>query len=174
MENIDIDDLNEKIKNPVKELDSLKGFEIIAESLVYGIYDLFGRNTLLSMLYQIGATTSKKIANRLKEKHRKKVFKIEEAVPILLEELKEYYSVKVQSIEKTGDQIRIIIENRCFLREPIKNRESLKFGSAFCRINKGYFESAFNELINIKNVEINFLNNDEEKDVCIEELIFYI
>ena len=69
----------------------------------------------------------------------------------------------------------MVIENRCFLREPIKHREKLEFGKSFCRVNKGYFEEAFQILVGngIKNIEINFLENDEEKDVCIEELNFY-
>ena len=72
--------------------------------------------------------------------------------------------------------IRFIIENRCFLREPIKNREKLKPGKAFCRINKGYFEAALLDLIgdNIKKVEINYLKSDEVKDTCVEELVFYL
>ena len=174
MEEIDIDELNEKIKNPTKNLNSLKGFEIIAESLVYRIYDLFGRNMLLNALFQTGARAGEIVAKELKEKHGKKLFKIEEAVPLLLESLKEFYSIKIKKIEKISNKIRILIENHCFLRETIKNRESLKFGSAFCRINKGYFESAFQDLVNIKSVEINFIESDDEKDVCIEELIFYL
>jgi len=71
--------------------------------------------------------------------------------------------------------LRLIIENRCFLSEPMKDREKLKFGKAFCRINKGYFEEAFRQLIGdkIKNIEVNFLNNDEVNDTCVEEVNFY-
>ena len=174
MEEIDIDDLNKKIENPIDNLSSLKGFEIIAENLIYGIYDIFGRNTLLSMLYQIGKRPAEFITNRIKEKYRKDVFKIEEAVPFLLEELKEYYSVKIKSVENLGEKVRILIENHCFLRSSFKNRKKLSYGSAFCRINKGYFEVAFQELTNIKKVDINFLENDDKNDVCIEELIFYL
>ena len=174
MEEIDIDDLNKKIKNPSENLNPLKGFEIIAESLVYGIYDIFGRNTLLSMLYQTGKGPAEIIVKRIKEKHRKDVFKIEEAVAILLEELKDYYSVEIKSVENLGETVRILIENRCFLRGTFKSRKKLSYGSAFCRINKGYFETALMIMTNIKKVDINFIENNQEKDVCIEEFIFYL
>ena len=174
MVDINIDELNKKINNPTKKFASLKGFEIIAENLVYKIYDLFGRNALLSMLYQIGKGTGETISKRIKEKYGRDVFEIEEALHILLEELRDYYSVQIKDVEISKDKIRLIIENRCFLRDPIKDRERLKYGKAFCRINKGYFETAFTDLTKIKKVDINFLENDDEKDVCIEELVFYL
>lgn len=173
---MDKDELNKRIDNPSSNLKSLDGFEIICESLVYKIYDIYGRNTLLSMLYQIGKGPGEIIATRIKKKYQKDHFEILEALEVLLNELKDYYSVQIRDIEELDDKIRIIIENRCFLRETIKHREKLKFGKAFCRINKGYFEEALQILVGngIKNIEINFLENDEEKDVCIEEMIFYI
>lgn len=82
--------------------------------------------------------------------------------------------MKIKSVEYLGKKVRIIIENCCFLRSTFKHRKKLSYGSAFCRINKGYFETAFQELTNIKKVDINFLENDQENDVCIEELIFYL
>jgi len=98
-----------------------------------------------------------------------------DALLILMDELKEYYSIQIRDIEQYDDRYRIIIENHCFLRKPIKNREKLKFGKAFCRINKGYFETAFQKLLGdkMKKIEINFIDNDAENDVCIEELNFY-
>jgi len=172
---LDKTELNKRINNPSDNLKSLEGFEIICESLVYKIYDIYGRNTLLSMLYQIGKGPGEIIATRIKKKYQKDHFEILEAIEILLNELKDYYSVQIRNIEELDDKVRIIIENRCFLRETIKHREKLKFGKAFCRINKGYFEEAFELLVGngIKKIEINFLENDEEKDVCIEELNFY-
>lgn len=170
---IDINELNNKICNPTENINSLGGFEIIIEALVYKIYDLFGRNSLLSMLYQIGKGPGEAISKRIKEKYNKEKFQIDEALEILMNELKEYYSIQIRDIEYSSGMLKIIIENHCFLRETIKRREKLKFGKAFCRVNKGYFETAFNELTNIKKVEINFLENDEEKDICIEELNFY-
>lgn len=173
---MDKDELNQRISNPSNNLKSLEGFEIICESLVYKIYDIYGRNTLLSMLYQIGKGPGEIIATRIKKKYQKDHFEILEALEVLLNELKDYYSVQIRDIEELDDKVRVIIGNRCFLRETIKHREKLKFGKAFCRINKGYFEEAFQILVGngIKNIEINFLENDEEKDVCIEEMIFYI
>jgi hypothetical protein len=173
---LDKEELNQRIRNPSDSLKSLEGFEIICESLVYKIYDIYGRNTLLSMLYQIGKGPGEIIATRIKKKYQKDHFEILEALEILLNELKDYYSVQIRDIEELDDKVRVIIENRCFLRETIKNREKLKFGKAFCRVNKGYFEEAFEILVGngIKNIEINFLENDEEKDVCIEEIIFHI
>jgi hypothetical protein len=168
-------ELNDRIKNPIETINSVKGFEIITESLVYKVYDVFGRNSLLSILYQTGMFPGNIIADRIKKEYQKEEFEIMEALVILMDELKEFYSIQVRDIEQYSDRYRIIIENHCFLREPIKHREKLKFGKAFCRINKGYFETAFKKLVGskVKKIEINFLENDPEKDVCVEELNFY-
>ncbi|TFG05816.1 MAG: hypothetical protein EU539_08925 [Promethearchaeota archaeon] len=169
------EELNENIKNNPDELNSLSGFEIICEALVYKIYDMFGRNGLLSLLYQIGKGPGETIAKRIKEKYNKDKFEILEAMNILLTELKEYYSVQIRDIEENDEMMRLVIENRCFLRNPIKHRPKLQFGKSLCRVNKGYFECALNDLLgdNVKKIEINFLGNDDEKDKCIEELKFY-
>ena len=169
-------ELNERIQNPVENINSVKGFEIITESLVYKVYDVFGRNSLLSILYQTGVFPGTIIADRIKKEHQKEEFEIMEALVVLMDELKDFYSIQVRDIEQYEDRYRIVIENHCFLREPIKHREKLKFGKAFCRINKAYFETAFKILLGnkVKNIEINYLENDTEKDVCVEELIFYI
>jgi hypothetical protein len=169
-------ELNEKIVNPVENINSVKGFEIITESLVYKVYDVFGRNSLLSILYQTGVFPGTIIAERIKKEYQKEDFEIMEALVVLMDELKDYYSVQVRDIEQYEDRYRIIIENHCFLREPIKHREKLKFGKALCRINKAYFETAFKILLGnkVKNIEINYLENDTEKDVCVEELVFYL
>ncbi len=170
----DIEQLNEEIKNPVSNIKPLRGFEIIAESMVYMVYDIFGRNLLLSILYQMGAGPGYQIAERLKKEYQKEEFEIFELIKILVKELKDYYSIQIKSIEESEDKLRIVIENHCFLRDPIKHRERLKFGKAFCRVNKGYFETLFKALLGEKtrSIEINFLENDPEKDLCIEELIF--
>lgn len=169
-------ELNERIDNPVENINSVKGFEIITESLVYKVYDVFGRNSLLSILYQTGVFPGTIIAERIKKEYQKEDFEIMEALVVLMDELKDYYSIQVRDIEQYEDRYRIIIENHCFLREPIKHREKLKFGKALCRINKAYFETAFKILLGnkVKNIEINYLENDTEKDVCVEELIFYL
>ena len=65
------DELNQRISNPFNNLKSLEGFEIICEALVYKIYDIYGRNTLLSMLYQIGKGPGEIIATRIKKKYKK-------------------------------------------------------------------------------------------------------
>lgn len=173
----DIKEINKRIHNPKECIDSLKGFEIIAEALVYEIYDLFGRNMLLSSLYQVGAAPGNVIAERLKKKYNKEEFDLLEAFELLLKELKEFYSVQIKQIEenKLEKSIRILIENQCFLREPIKRRNKLEPGKALCRISKGYFESAFTKLLGdkLKKIEINFIKNDEWNDLCVEELKFY-
>jgi len=172
---LDKDELNARIRNYSNSLKSLSGFEIICESLVYKIYDLFGKNMLLSMLYQIGMGPGEIIANRIKAKYNKNEFEVLEALEILLKELKDFYSIQVKEIENHDNMLKLIIENRCFLREPIKHREKLDFGKALCRINKGYFENAFRLLVGKKlmRIEINFLESDPIKDVCVEELKFY-
>ena len=169
------EEFNERIRNNSNHLNSLGGYEIICESLVYKIYDIYGKNMLLSMLYQIGAGPGEVIANLIKTKYNKDEFEILEAMEILLKELKDFYAIQVRKIEEHDNMLRMIIENRCFLRESIKLRSKLGFGKAFCRINKGYFEKAFKLLVGnkFKKIEINFLENDKTKDVCVEELKFY-
>jgi hypothetical protein len=170
-----IEEINEMIKNDSSQINSLKGFEIICESMVYKVLDLFGKNALLSMLFQIGSGPGEAIANRIKEVYQKEDFEILEALIVLMRELKEYYAIKIQSAEEDDEKVVLVVENRCFLREPIKHRSKLQYGKAFCRVNKGYFETALKKLLGNKigKVEINFLYNDEEKDMCVEQLIFY-
>ncbi|MFX1237690.1 MAG: hypothetical protein ACFFAS_15085 [Promethearchaeota archaeon] len=169
------DEINERIKNPPSNLNTLKGFEIIAESIVEKVRDLFGRNSLLTMLYQVGAGPGKVISDYLKIKHGKDDFDLLEALEVMALELREYYSVYIKDISEDDEKIRILLENHCFLRKSFKEREKLQFGKAFCRINKGYYEVALKNLIGskIRKVEINFIENDEEKDSCLEEILFY-
>ena len=168
-------EINERIQNPVDNINSVKGLEIISESLVYKVFDVFGRNSLLSILYQTGVFPGTIIAERIKREYGKEKYEIMEALVILMDELKEFYSIQIRDIEQHENKYRIVIENHCFLREPISHREKLNYGQYFCRTNKGYFETVFQKLLGekIKKIEINFLENDVEKDVCVEELIFY-
>jgi hypothetical protein len=170
-----IKEINDMIRNDPSQINSLKGFEIICESMVYKVLDLFGKNTLLSMLFQIGAGPGEMIAKRIKEEYQKEDFEILEALIVLMRELKEYYSLNIRSAEEDDEKVVLILENKCFLREPIKHRNKLQYGKAFCRINKGYFETALQKLIGDKvgKIEIKFLHNDEQKDACVEQLIFY-
>ena len=62
-------ELNERIHNPIENINSAKGFEIITESLVYKVYDVFGRNSLLSILYQTGVFPGTLIAERIKREY---------------------------------------------------------------------------------------------------------
>ena len=170
-----IEELNKRLKNPVDAINGLKGYEIISESIVYKVYDIFGRNSLLSMLYQVGAGPGEAIAKRLKEKFEKEEFEVLEALELLLSELKEFYSIQIKTIEEDDEKVRLVIENHCFLRDSIKRRPKLGFGKAFCRVNKGYFETALRKMLGskISKIDINYLENDEEQDACIEELVFY-
>ena len=170
-----MDELNKRLKNPVDSINGLKGYEIISESIVYKVYDIFGRNSPLSMLYQVGAGPGEAIANRLKEKYEKEEFELLEALELLLTELKEFYSIQIRTIEEDDEKVRLVIENHCFLRDSIKRRPKLDFGKAFCRVNKGYFETALRKMLGseISKIDINYLENDGEKDACIEELVFY-
>ena len=170
-----LNDMNTSIKNEISNIDSIKGFEVISESLVYKILDLFGKNSLLSMLYQTGLGAGEKIAQRIKRKYKKNDFDIFEAFKILMIELKDFYSMQIREVQEYPEYFKIIIENHCFLRDPYKDRKKLEPGKAFCRINKGYFETAFKKLLGdkVKKVEMNFLYDDIERDVCVEELVFY-
>lgn len=172
-------ELNQEIDNPNACLNTLEGFEIIIESFIDKIYDLFGRNALLSMTYQIGSVPGNVIAKRILEKRNNK--KIEdpfEAMKVLLNENREFYSVKVNDIkvedfDNTTKKLIFEIENRCFFRESLKKREKLKIGGPLCRVNKAYYEVAFKKLTGYK-CEIEFTRNDPDKDVCLEKVIFYL
>jgi hypothetical protein len=168
--------INIDILNPHEQVDPVSGFEIITESLVYKIEEIFGKNGLLSMLYQVGMGPGQKIAERIKEKLNQEEIGILLALKLLSNELKKFYSIQLKTVETDVDEVRLVIENHCFLRTPIKNRSKLDYGKAFCRVNKGYFETAFKHLVGdkIKKVEMKFLRNDEEKDVCVEEIVFYL
>ena len=171
-----VSDINNIIDNPQSNVKSDKGFEIITEAMVQKINEIFGRNSLLSMLYQVGLGPGQAIAKRIQEKYNRTEFGIMEALELLLLEIKDFYSIKVQDIELSKDKVKIVIENHCFLRKPIKSRKTLEFGKSFCRVNKGYFETAFKMLVGkeIVKVDMMFIENDEEKDACIEEITFYL
>lgn len=168
--------INQRLKNDPSNIKPLQGFAIICEAMVYKILDIFGKNSLLSMLYQTGAGPGETIAERMKAIYNKEEFGILEAIQILFSELKDYYSIQIKDIKQNDELITIIIENHCFLRTSIESRENLQFGKAFCRVNKGYFEIAFKKLLGdkIKKIDIRFLNNNPEKNVCVEEMNFYL
>ena len=172
---MNIDELNYNLQNSRENINSLKGLEIICESIVYKVLDLFGKNALLSILFQIGAGPGEQISKRLKEFYGRDEFEPLEAFEVLFKELTNYYSIQVRDIQEDDEKIKLIIENHCFLRDPIKNRTNLKHGKAFCRVNKGYVETALKKLIGdkISGLEIKFLYNDDYKDNCVEELLFY-
>jgi hypothetical protein len=102
-----INELNERISNPFENINSAKGLEIITESLVYKVYDIFGRNSLLSILYQTGVFPGTLIADRIKKDYAKEEFEIAEALIILMDELKDFYSIQVRNIEQFDDRYRI-------------------------------------------------------------------
>jgi len=85
-----LDDLNKRIKNNAPNINSLKGFEIICEAMVYKILDIFGKNALLSMLFQIGAGPGTQISERLKRFYGKENFEKARKITIdyVLEKLK--------------------------------------------------------------------------------------
>jgi hypothetical protein len=168
--------INQKLRNDPSNIKPLDGYAIICEAMVYKILDIFGKNSLLSMLYQTGAGPGEAIANRLKKLYNKEEFGIFEAIQVLFSELKNYYSIQIKEIKQAEKMIIIIIENHCFLRSSIETREKLQFGKAFCRVNKGYFEIAFKKLLGnkVKKIDISFLHNDPEKNVCVEEMKFYL
>ncbi len=171
---LDIDEINKIIHSPKSNVDSLKGFEIISEALVYKIINIFGKNSLLTILYQVGAGPAETISNRLKEKYVGQKFTIIDAFALLVKELNGFYSIKIREIKEDDKIMRIIIENHCFLRQPINNRPKLEHGKTLCRINKGYFEVGLKKLLEdqVSRIELNFVEDDKENDVCIEEIVF--
>ena len=172
---MDINEINHDLANDLENINSLKGLEIICESLVYKVLDLFGKNALLSILYQIGVGPGEQISRRLKEVYNKDVFEPLEAFNVLFRELGDYYSIKIRELYEDDEKIKLIIENHCFLRNPIKNRSRLKHGKSFCRVNKGYVETALKKLMGdkISGLDIKFISSDDLIDACIEELVIY-
>ena len=127
-----IKELNELINNPRDSYEVITGYETVLEAMVYQIYDLFGRNALLSMLYTIGAGPAKEIAEEiLKEKGVDKIEDPFEIMKLLLEKNKDFYSVQIQDIklepfdDKT-DKLIMEIQNECFYRKGLKRKNNLK------------------------------------------------
>ena len=85
--------INQKLQNDPSNIKPIKGYEIICEAMVYKILDIFGKNSLLSMLYQTGAGPGETIAERIKQVYNKEDFGILEALQILFAELKNFYSI---------------------------------------------------------------------------------
>ncbi|MFX0100279.1 MAG: hypothetical protein ACFFCS_11910 [Candidatus Hodarchaeota archaeon] len=172
--NEDIEEINNLIKNEVENVDYLKGMEIVLESFSAKIMDVFGKNTLLSMLYQIGAKTGEIIAKRIKREHKKEIFEPLEAIGIFFKEVKGFFCVEVKNIEEDENYIRIYLKNHCFFRDAMNNRAGLVPGKMLCRINKGYFEFALLNLVKpvYNKVDMSLVENDEANDCCIECLSF--
>ena len=107
--------------------------------------------------------------------NRSEIITVLDPVLKAFEELKIFYSVEVRDIEEDDEKLKITIKNRCFLREPLSHRPTLRPGKAFCRINKAYFEIALKKMIGnkVKKVDINFIEDDPENDCCIETVEFY-
>lgn len=174
-----IEEINKEIFNPKEKFDTLKGFENVLENMVYQVYDIFGRNALLSMLYTIGKGPGDELAEEiLKEQGKSIINDPYEAFTLILKKTEDYYSVKVKDIKienhnQEFDKIVITIQNRCFYRESIQKSDRIKIGKALCRINKGFFESACKKLTGFK-CDIDFIENDEENDACIESLVLQI
>lgn len=174
-----IEEINKEIFNPKEKFDTLKGFENVLENMVYQVYDIFGRNALLSMLYTIGKGPGDELAEEiLKEQGKSIINDPYEAFTLILKKTEDYYSVKVKDIKienhnQEFDKIVITIQNRCFYRESIQKSERIKIGKALCRINKGFFESACKKLTGFK-CDIDFIENDKEHDACIESLVLQI
>jgi hypothetical protein len=57
-----LDEINKDIYNPSSNIDSVSAFEIITEAMVEKVEDIFGKNSLLSILYQVGAGPGEVIA----------------------------------------------------------------------------------------------------------------
>ncbi|MBD3353264.1 MAG: hypothetical protein GF364_17420 [Candidatus Lokiarchaeota archaeon] len=177
-----IKQMNEELKNDRKEFETLQGYETILEALVYKIYDLFGKNALLSMTYQIGVGPGEELAANLLEMREGKKFKDPlKALTFVLKRHKEYYNVKILEINEEEVEIKnqkynkIIVkqQNKCFFRNSLKKKSRLRIGGPLCRINKGYYEKVFSEITGYK-CEIGFIRDDKDNDVCIESIVFYV
>ena len=168
-----VDQINEFLENELANVNYLKGMEILLESLSNKIVDIFGRNALLSMLYQIGATTGAVVAKRIIEEQGKESFTVIEAFSLLFRSLKSYFKVMVKRIEQDGETVSITFTNHCFLRAAIKDRPDLQAGGRLCRITKGYIESALATLLagGYQKIDVAFMENDMENDCCLERVV---
>lgn len=164
--------VNAFLENELTQVNYQQGLEILLESLSSKIVDIFGRNALLSMLYQIGATTGSVVAKRIIEEQGKETFTPVEAFSLLFKTVRSYFKVMVKEIKQDEHGMSITFTNHCFLRNIIKDREKLRAGGRLCRITKGYIESAMDTLLKggDQKVEVGFVENDEDGDCCLEKL----
>ena len=174
-----IKELNQALMNPRESYEVLTGFETILENLVSRIYDLFGRNALLSMLYTIGSGPGHELANTiLEEKRAQKIEDPFEAMKLLLTKSKEFFSVQVQnykleSYDEKYEKLIMTINNSCFYRESLNRKKLLKIGGPLCRINKAFFETAWKTLTGLR-CEIDFKENDDANGHCNETITIYL
>ncbi|HMF32299.1 MAG TPA: hypothetical protein VKK79_12835 [Candidatus Lokiarchaeia archaeon] len=167
---MDISELNARIQNTNENVDSISGLEIVFEALVTKVVELYGKNTLLSAAYQIGAAPAHKIAQRLLTARGGEMFDDPiEALATLLSETKGFFHVEVENIQQDGGEIVVSMKNHCFLRPVIVKRAGLEMGGPLCRINKGYLETAVKELTG-KKVELKRTGDDNNACMCLETL----
>lgn len=156
-------------------LDVLGGLEILLEAFTRKVTDLFGRNSLLAMTYQIGADPATKIAQRmLAARHGAQFADPVEALVAFFEEVADYFHVKVTEVTEDANSgvIRVRFQNECFFRPTIAHREGLDFGGPLCRVNKGYVETAL-RLLTGWNPELRRTGEcfEADRECCVEELL---
>lgn len=163
--------LNEYLKRTEDKFDSIGGYESMLSGLVTQVSEIYGENTAKNFCYQIGSKPGEKIAQKILELNKGKLFEDPvEAFVHLMSRIKAYYDSKIISIDESQPgTIKIKFSNRCYLENLFDRNSDIKKGSIICRVTKGYLESAMKILTGKKptlNCSVGADNN------CVEEIIF--
>jgi predicted hydrocarbon binding protein len=169
-----LDALNARLTvSEANKIDELSGLEILLESIAVKVTDIMGKNTLLSMAYQIGKEPAEHIADRILTSRSGQIFTDPiEAFVVLLENIKNYFHIHIKSITTMeGGKISIQFINHCYFHQAVSKRPKLTVGGPLCRITKGYFEGALAKLNKWK-ADLRLVEEVFDKTQCIEEIIF--
>ena len=168
----EIQAINSELANERKNFCPKEGYERIIHSLVTQIKDLFGKNTVLSMTYQMGRDAGLKIAQTVLEKREMKKFEDPViALQFLMNLLRDQYAVQIEGIKTNleENEITITLKNTCFFRELTENYDDIRAGGPICRVSKGYFETALTAIVKPKiKVFIGFTKEIPEEHCCFE------
>ncbi|GAB4321857.1 MAG: hypothetical protein Kow0069_26340 [Promethearchaeota archaeon] len=169
-----LEEINSKLAAAeLEEIDYYGGLEILLDAFASKITELFGRNSLLAMTYQVGSRPGELIAQRLLNSRGGKLFDDPiEAFVTLFTNVPRFFHVKLKSIEKEENgSVCITFDNECFFRPVILHREALTLGGPLCRVNKGYMEVALQRMTGWK-VTVKRVGASNGSEACEEQVTF--
>jgi hypothetical protein len=151
-------------------------YEEIMEGLVTHVKEVFGRGTVLSIVYQIGSNAGRKSAEALLA--TRNGVKYEDPVDALVDTMQlEHHKYRLQiagiEVNQEAKTVLVRLKNQCFLREFLDRSTKIRIGSTLCRVNKGYFEGLFKEIVaDLRGVDISFQENCVADQTCLESILF--